>query len=71
MMPFYAYPVQRLEEISSSLSTSLRTLPDPQLRAERESLRAACQGSIGTRPEALLLALYDGELARRRDGWRP
>jgi hypothetical protein len=41
MTPFYSLPVQRLEEISRGLSTSLRTLPEAQLRAEQEALQAS------------------------------
>jgi hypothetical protein len=63
--PFYGFPLMRLEEVVAAAAMSIRTLPDRQLRAEREALRGECAGAIGMRPAAVLLTLYDTEIARR------
>lgn len=71
MTPFYRHPMRRLEETTTAAAASLRALPDAQLRAEREALRAECSGLVETGPASIMLALYDGETGRRqREGSR-
>ena len=65
-VPFFHWPLQRLAETATTAATAVRTLPDRQLRAERETLRIECAGSSG--PAALMLSIYDGEVARRDAG---
>ena len=66
MTPFFTFPLRRLVETSDSTATSVRTLSDAQLRAEREALREACAGTVGVGPAALMLSLYDAEASRRQ-----
>jgi hypothetical protein len=41
------------------------------LGAEREALRQRCEGQLGPSPAAVLLRMFDAEIARRREGGRP
>lgn len=65
MTPFYSHPLRRLVETSDAAATSVRTLSNQQLRSEREALREACAGTVGNGPAALMLGIYDTEIARR------
>ncbi len=71
MMPFYAFPMRRLEETTTAAAASIRTLPDAQLKVERDALRAECCGLVSAGPASMMLALYDDEADRRmREGSR-
>jgi hypothetical protein len=64
-MMFIEHPLKRLREVAGHTATAIRTLPDSQLRAERDTLRAeGCGDEIG--PERLMLALLDAEVGRRK-----
>ena len=69
--PFFSFTLRRLAETTDAVTLSVRTLPNQQLRSEREALREDCSGLVCVGPAALMLSIFDGELARRvREGSR-
>lgn len=64
-MSLSSYMVERLDDLQAQWSRSLLTLPAKELAAQREALRAACEGRGSVSPASLVLALLDGEIARR------
>lgn len=67
-MSLSSFMVGRLEELQVQWSRSLLTLSAGELVAQRENLRTACEGHTGVSPGALVLALLNGEIARREAG---
>lgn len=63
--PFYSFPLLRLLETTDAAAVSIRTLPDQQLKAEREALLIESVRAVRSAPTGLMLALYDAELSRR------
>jgi hypothetical protein len=63
-----SYIVDHLTDLEEQWAVSLRTLPPGDLAAQREALRAKCEGRTGVSPSTLVLALLDGVIARREAG---
>jgi hypothetical protein len=70
-MSLSSYMTGRLAEFLAQWALAVKTLPEAELIKERDALRAQCAESIGAKPEALLLRVFNQELDRRHDGELP
>jgi hypothetical protein len=62
---FFSRMTQQVDELAAMWATSVRTLPDGQLRSELEELRRRC-GSDEIGPADLVAQIYTVETERRR-----
>ena len=67
-MSLTSYMTGRLDELTQQWGRSLVTLPDSELRAQREALEAQRDRLGPSSPAGLVLTLLEAETARREVG---